>query len=123
MKRPHKKQPKVRQCGFCGCTDDAACPGGCFWADQETCSRCAKVYHAGEIHALAGLAELLSQSKAPSIPTDTLLEVLGRRATNVQTMLEKLHPDFPLQEPAAPIEFGKGKRSSDALEAATGAGR
>lgn len=32
--------PDVATCRVCGCTDDAACPGGCEWAD-DLCSRCA----------------------------------------------------------------------------------
>ncbi|MGY3393471.1 hypothetical protein ACVWW6_006062 [Bradyrhizobium sp. USDA 3311] len=30
-------------CAGCGCTDDAACPGGCFWVSLEPtpmCSQC-----------------------------------------------------------------------------------
>jgi len=31
----------VRRCRVCGCTDDHACPGGCFWVAPDLCSRCA----------------------------------------------------------------------------------
>jgi hypothetical protein len=27
-------------CRVCGCTDDHACPGGCFWVEPDLCSRC-----------------------------------------------------------------------------------
>lgn len=27
-------------CRVCGCTDDAACPGGCSWAEPGLCSNC-----------------------------------------------------------------------------------
>lgn len=27
-------------CVICGCTDDAGCPGGCFWVLDNLCSRC-----------------------------------------------------------------------------------
>lgn len=35
---------QVGTCRVCGCTEDAACPGGCSWADKTKtlCSRCAK---------------------------------------------------------------------------------
>ena len=34
--------PKVvRACRVCGCTDDRACPGGCWWVDTDLCSSCA----------------------------------------------------------------------------------
>jgi hypothetical protein len=30
--------PMVRSCIACGCTDDNACPGGCWWvSDEEAC--------------------------------------------------------------------------------------
>jgi hypothetical protein len=30
------------QCRYCGCTDERACPGGCWWMDEAhtICSRC-----------------------------------------------------------------------------------
>jgi hypothetical protein len=28
-------------CRACGCTDDHACKGGCFWVEDDLCSRCA----------------------------------------------------------------------------------
>lgn len=30
-----------RACRVCGCTDDRACPGGCYWVEDDLCSRCA----------------------------------------------------------------------------------
>lgn len=29
-------------CRVCGCTDDHACPGGCYWVKPDLCSRCAE---------------------------------------------------------------------------------
>jgi hypothetical protein len=31
----------VRACRVCGCTDDRACPGGCWWVEADLCSSCA----------------------------------------------------------------------------------
>jgi hypothetical protein len=43
-KKPKKtpRAPKVRTCSKCGCTDEAACPGGCAWASRnpDICSSC-----------------------------------------------------------------------------------
>jgi hypothetical protein len=33
--------PTPRRCRVCGCTDDRACPGGCWWVDADLCSACA----------------------------------------------------------------------------------
>ncbi len=30
----------VQKCAVCGCTDDCACPGGCYWVADNLCSRC-----------------------------------------------------------------------------------
>jgi len=31
---------KTRTCRVCGCTDDHACPGGCYWVELDLCSAC-----------------------------------------------------------------------------------
>ena len=38
-----RPQPGLRICQGCGCTDAAACPGGCHWVslDPPVCSQCA----------------------------------------------------------------------------------
>lgn len=33
--------PTGRRCRVCGCTDLAACPGGCWWVEDGLCSSCA----------------------------------------------------------------------------------
>lgn len=41
----HEKgwQPLDEQrCRVCGCTDERACPGGCWWIENDLCSNCAK---------------------------------------------------------------------------------
>lgn len=30
----------MRRCRGCGCTDDYACPGGCWWVADDLCNRC-----------------------------------------------------------------------------------
>lgn len=27
-------------CRVCGCTQDNACPGGCYWVEEDLCSKC-----------------------------------------------------------------------------------
>lgn len=34
-------EPGVRTCRVCGCTDLLACSGGCYWVEEDLCSRCA----------------------------------------------------------------------------------
>lgn len=33
-------------CRVCGCTEDRACPGGCWWVEPDLCSACVEADHA-----------------------------------------------------------------------------
>lgn len=33
----------IRRCRVCGCTDDDACSGGCYWVEPDLCSMCAGI--------------------------------------------------------------------------------
>lgn len=48
------------KCRICGCTDDNACPDGCYWIEEDLCSAC---------------ADLVDQIVRTSVPVyDVLLE-------------------------------------------------
>jgi hypothetical protein len=34
----------TRTCRSCGCTPARACPGGCYWLEEDLCSSCANVH-------------------------------------------------------------------------------
>ncbi len=34
-------EEKERTCRICGCTDLNACPGLCYWVEDDLCSACA----------------------------------------------------------------------------------
>ena len=36
---------KERKCRVCGCTDVCACPGGCYWVEDDLCSDCIEIMH------------------------------------------------------------------------------
>ncbi len=41
-----QNEPLVEQkCRVCGCTDDHACAGGCYWVEPDLCSRCVGTEH------------------------------------------------------------------------------
>lgn len=47
----------MESCDFCGCTDHAACPGGCYWVAEALCSRCDRVLNRlGTICNMCGAA-------------------------------------------------------------------
>ncbi len=35
-----KPKDEAHTCRVCGCTDDHACPGGCYWVEEDLCSEC-----------------------------------------------------------------------------------
>ena len=37
----------VRSCRVCGCTDNCACPGGCYWVEKDLCSNCKEMLDQG----------------------------------------------------------------------------
>ena len=41
----------VPRCRICGCTDDHACYGGCYWVEPDLCSSCALSEEYVEAHA------------------------------------------------------------------------
>lgn len=34
------QEEDIQTCRVCGCTDDKACPGGCYWVEDDLCSQC-----------------------------------------------------------------------------------
>lgn len=36
-----EKKAEERQCRICGCTENHACSGGCYWVEDGLCSACA----------------------------------------------------------------------------------
>lgn len=38
--RDDDKRAGLQVCRSCGCTEHAACPGGCAWIEYDLCSRC-----------------------------------------------------------------------------------
>lgn len=44
--REIRRHRAVRRCRVCRCTDEHACPGGCWWVEWDLCSSC--IDHAGK---------------------------------------------------------------------------
>ncbi len=40
LKFPVRPRPRIRKCRVCGCTEDHACEGGCYWVELDLCSAC-----------------------------------------------------------------------------------
>lgn len=43
-----EKDENERKCRVCGCTEDNACEGGCYWVEEDLCSKCAEKIREGE---------------------------------------------------------------------------
>ena len=39
-KLSHMGRKRTRKCRICGCTNERACPGGCYWVERDLCSAC-----------------------------------------------------------------------------------
>lgn len=58
----------VRTCRSCGCTDDRACPGGCFWVEADLCSACAELTEADIADAELEPEEIACPASPVSMP-------------------------------------------------------
>ena len=70
-------------CRFCGCTDDCACEGGCYWIDSDLCSRCVDCYlevpalSVWEGYGLAAEAVFRPEELPSRIPIADVCAMLG----------------------------------------------
>jgi hypothetical protein len=48
---PDLASVKLRACRECGCTEQSACEGGCYWVDEDLCSKCAHANYPAAGHA------------------------------------------------------------------------
>jgi len=37
-----ERPESIKACRVCGCTQERACPGGCYWVEADLCSACAE---------------------------------------------------------------------------------
>ena len=58
MKQQIADQPARRAgvCRVCGCTDDRACDGGCWWVQPDLCSACVGRLEPDEAHKVRAAA-------------------------------------------------------------------
>lgn len=78
------KHPKG-SCRVCGCTEDRACPGGCWWVFPELCNRCADRVEAllvGVKSRMADFQQVLAAEDSPNVLALALHNACGdwRRA-------------------------------------------
>jgi len=73
----HSNDGDVVRCRLCGCTDEAACPGGCWWVPDpellgELCSTCLPLVEV----ALAASIDDVKEGAAGAGPGGELAELL-----------------------------------------------
>lgn len=60
---------KVPTCRVCGCTDEDACEGGCYWVEKDLCSACVET--AGRVRSIVeGTPEPPGKSQAVLVVTE-----------------------------------------------------
>ena len=70
-------------CLVCGCTESAACEGGCYWARPGVCSECASVSRGtNDAQRQATATDILQTAKADvaALDDDSQIEWLGWQA-------------------------------------------
>lgn len=74
------------RCVVCGCTDERACPGGCWWVDNgslaDVCSACAGA-------PLTELERDVALKVAAQWPLSAIAQQLGFRVAAVTRVLER----------------------------------
>lgn len=76
----------LRKCRYCGCTDDRACDGGCWWIADDVCSSCGDAARAEGVE-VGGIRRRIRASLAIRPQVDRTLQAglqqaadAGRRA-------------------------------------------
>ena len=44
MLKAKQQRPKKQKCIYCGCTQENACAGGCWWVAPNVCSNCEELF-------------------------------------------------------------------------------
>ena len=86
-----------RSCRKCGCTDERACPNGCWWVEADLCSRCAVPgdgMNDAEEEALADLLDGLSPGELRELD-EALRMSLGEIEVPVLIEWEDEFPSVP----------------------------
>lgn len=68
------------ECIYCGCTDNMACPGGCFWIVPYVCSSCEDRFYGTEV---------IDQQFIGLIPDDMKID-------SVLTLADLSHKDYAI---------------------------
>lgn len=98
MTTPRWKAPKSGTCRVCGCTDEHACDGGCWWVDSSRtlCSTCSGT-PADLAYALTSIAKLrakparhLAMTEAVALAQNALAR-FDARSRRMLARLERQH--------------------------------
>jgi hypothetical protein len=72
----------TQRCRSCGCSNLSACPGGCWWVEDDLCSSCAagvdvatgRHLPADELPTSADLVRVRMADLLDSLPDDVIIE-------------------------------------------------
>lgn len=106
--------PQPGRCRVCGCTDDAACSGGCAWADETRtlCTRCAPAgtqaarrLEAPRLVVRVPFDELLDPADSPSLPMirGVPLRLPADLVERFVVYCSRELLDMPIDSPARPM--------------------
>jgi hypothetical protein len=100
-KLAQRREGAERTCRVCGCTNQRACPGGCYWTEADLCSECTPRGQSAFELAVSEIAierkrqrHLLHRGKikfncaAPNVPHDKKLRVLTEELGEVARAID-----------------------------------
>lgn len=85
-----------QKCKVCGCTQNNACEGGCYWVEDNLCSKCEEIVQQNEgiIHenetSVEKLKRELEKSKVNSVPVDHIVKYLLEKCNRDDTFSSRV---------------------------------
>lgn len=82
----------VQACRVCGCTNDNACPGGCYWVEEDLCSACfeaesAKNEETRSVPFRVDRSDYSQDFRLGHIPLEALVLEITRRMPRAEVVL------------------------------------
>lgn len=70
-----KEVSTEKRCRVCGCTENNACEGGCYWVEDDLCSKCEEIGDENET-SVEKIKRQLEKIKINSVPAEPIVKYL-----------------------------------------------
>lgn len=90
LAKPETEVPIERKCRVCGCTEDNACEGGCYWVGEDLCNKCTESSLTGDETAIEKLKRELESEDKSSVPAEPIVKHLISKCESDATFAERV---------------------------------